>query len=82
MPNAFFRALCQKQTVSAAALLGFNELGGLETGRLIVDRDQAVKLKDEGLSLRQISRRMGIGLCTIVRTLQERSKSSTRPLGT
>jgi DNA invertase Pin-like site-specific DNA recombinase len=48
----------------------------------IFDRDQVVHLKQSGLSLRQIARRMNIGLGTVVRTLQERSKRPTPPNGT
>ena len=43
--------------------------------RKIFDRKKVVRLHQEGLSLRQIAKSMGIGLGTVSRTLQERSKS-------
>ena len=42
----------------------------------IFDRDDVIELRRQGLSIRQIARRLGLGLGTVVRTLQERSKSS------
>jgi DNA invertase Pin-like site-specific DNA recombinase len=42
----------------------------------IFDRNQVAELRRQGLSLRQISRKLGLGLGTVTRTLQERSKSS------
>jgi DNA invertase Pin-like site-specific DNA recombinase len=48
----------------------------------IFDRDQVLHLKQSGFSLRQIARRMNIGLGTVVRTLQERSKRPTPSNGT
>ena len=41
----------------------------------IFDREKVVRLHQDGLSLRQIAKSMGIGLGTVSRTLQERSKS-------
>jgi len=43
--------------------------------RKIFDREKVVRLRQDGLSLRRIAKRMGIGLGTVSRTLQERSKS-------
>ena len=42
----------------------------------IFDRERVIELRRQGLSLRQIARRLGLGLGTVARTLQERSKSS------
>ena len=42
--------------------------------RKIFDRVKVVRLRQDGLSLRQIAKRMGIGLGTVSRTLQERSE--------
>ncbi len=42
--------------------------------RKIFDREKVVRLRQDGLSLRQIAKRMGIGLGTVSRTLQERSE--------
>ncbi len=42
--------------------------------RKIFDRAKVVRLRQDGLSLRQIADSMGIGLGTVSRTLQERSK--------
>jgi putative DNA-invertase from lambdoid prophage Rac len=42
----------------------------------IFDRQGVVKLRQRGLSLRKIAEQMGLGLGTVSRTLQERSKSS------
>ena len=41
----------------------------------IFNRDSVLKLRAQGLSLRKIARRLGIGLGTVVRSLHERSKS-------
>ena len=40
--------------------------------RKIFDREKVVRLRQDGLSLRQIAKRMRIGLGTVSRTLQER----------
>ncbi len=40
--------------------------------RKIFDREKVVRLRQDGLSLRQIASSMGIGLGTVSRTLQER----------
>ena len=40
--------------------------------RKIFDRQKVVELSEQGLSLRHIAKRMGIGLGTVSRTLQER----------
>ncbi len=40
--------------------------------RKIFDRQKVVELSEQGLSLRQIAKRIGIGLATVSRTLQER----------
>jgi IS30 family transposase len=50
--------------------------------RRILDREEVVTLRERGLSLRQIASRLGLGLGTVVRTLQARSKSSCRQFGT
>ena len=42
--------------------------------RKIFDRQKVVELAEQGTSLRQIAKRMGIGLGTVSRTLQERSE--------
>ena len=42
----------------------------------IFNRDNVLKLRAQGLSLRKIAERLGIGLGTVVRSLHERSKSS------
>ena len=42
--------------------------------RKIFDRQKVVELAARGVSLRQIAKRMGIGLGTVSRTLQERSE--------
>jgi DNA invertase Pin-like site-specific DNA recombinase len=44
--------------------------------RRIFDRDQVADLRRRGLSLRQIAKKLGLGLGTITRTLQSRSKTS------
>ena len=41
----------------------------------IFNRESVIKLRTQGLSLRKIAQRLGIGLGTVVRSLQERSKS-------
>jgi DNA invertase Pin-like site-specific DNA recombinase len=41
----------------------------------IFDRDEVVKLRQQGLPLRKIAEQMDLGLGTVTRTLQERSKS-------
>ncbi len=43
--------------------------------RKIFDRQKVVELAEQGLSLRHIAKRMGIGLGTVSRTLQQCSKS-------
>ena len=43
--------------------------------RKIFDREKVFRLRRDGLSLRQIADRMGIGLGTVSRTLQQCSKS-------
>jgi putative DNA-invertase from lambdoid prophage Rac len=43
--------------------------------RKIFNREQVMELRRQGLSIRQIARRLGLGLGTVVRTLQECSKS-------
>ena len=42
--------------------------------RKIFDRQKVVELAEQGLSMRQIAKRMSIGLGTVSRTLQERSE--------
>ncbi len=42
--------------------------------RKIFDRQKVVELNEQGFSLRQIAKRLGIGLGTVSRTLQERSE--------
>ncbi len=44
--------------------------------RRIFDRDQVVELRRRGLSMRQIAKCLGLGLGTVTRTLQARSKRS------
>jgi transposase len=44
--------------------------------RRIFDREQVVRLRQQGLSMRQIAKKMGVGLGTVTRTLRERSKRS------
>lgn len=41
----------------------------------IFDREEVVKLRQQGLPLRKIAERMDLGLGTVTRTLQERSRS-------
>jgi DNA invertase Pin-like site-specific DNA recombinase len=41
----------------------------------IFDREQVIRLRQQGLSLRKIADRMDLGLGTVTRTLQECSKS-------
>ena len=42
----------------------------------IFDREEVATLRHHGLSVRQIAKRLGLGVGTVVRELQERSKSS------
>jgi putative DNA-invertase from lambdoid prophage Rac len=42
----------------------------------IFNREQVMELRRQGFSIRQISNRLGLGVGTVARTLQERSKSS------
>jgi DNA invertase Pin-like site-specific DNA recombinase len=42
----------------------------------IYNRDQVLDLRRQGLSIRQIAGRLGLGLGTVVRTLQGHSKIS------
>jgi DNA invertase Pin-like site-specific DNA recombinase len=44
--------------------------------RRIFDRQQVATMRRQGLSLRQIAKKPGLGLGTVTRTLQPRSKSS------
>ena len=44
--------------------------------RRIFDREQVAALRQEGSSLRQIAKKLGLGLGTVTRTLQPRSKTS------
>jgi DNA invertase Pin-like site-specific DNA recombinase len=44
--------------------------------RRIFDRDKVCMLREQGFSLRQIAERMDLGLGTVTRTLEKRSKSS------
>jgi DNA invertase Pin-like site-specific DNA recombinase len=44
--------------------------------RKIFDREEVLQLRRQGWSYRQIATALGLGLGTVVRTLQERSKSS------
>jgi putative DNA-invertase from lambdoid prophage Rac len=44
--------------------------------RKIFDREELIQLRRQGRSYRQIAKSLGLGLGTVVRTLQERSKSS------
>jgi DNA invertase Pin-like site-specific DNA recombinase len=41
----------------------------------IFDREQVVKLRQQGLPLRRIAERLGLGLGTVIRTLQDSSES-------
>ncbi len=41
--------------------------------KLIFDRESVVALRRQGLPLREIARRLGLGLGTVTRTLKERS---------
>jgi putative DNA-invertase from lambdoid prophage Rac len=43
--------------------------------RKIFNRDDVIEFQRQGLSIRQIAKKLGLGLGTVVRTLQERSKS-------
>jgi DNA invertase Pin-like site-specific DNA recombinase len=43
--------------------------------RRIFDREQVVALRRQGLPLRQIAKKLGLGLGTVTRTLQGRSKT-------
>jgi len=42
----------------------------------IFDRDKVAQLRTQGLSVRQIAKKLGIGVGTASRTLQERSKTT------
>jgi putative DNA-invertase from lambdoid prophage Rac len=42
----------------------------------ILNREQVIELRRQGLSMRQVAQRLGLGLGTVVRALWERSKSS------
>jgi DNA invertase Pin-like site-specific DNA recombinase len=44
--------------------------------RRIFDREQVTALRRQGLSLRQIAKKLGLGLGTVTRTLPARSKTS------
>lgn len=44
--------------------------------RKIFDREEVLRLRRQGRSYRQIARSLGLGLGTVVRTLQARAKSS------
>ncbi len=44
--------------------------------RKVFNRDQVAELRRQGLSMRQIAKRLRLGLGTVTRTLQARSKSS------
>jgi DNA invertase Pin-like site-specific DNA recombinase len=44
--------------------------------RRIFDREQVAELRQQGSSLRQIAKKLGLGLGTVTRTLQPRSKTS------
>ena len=44
--------------------------------RTIFDREEVFQLRRQGRSYRQIATALGLGLGTVVRTLEERSKSS------
>lgn len=44
--------------------------------RKIFNREQVVELRRQGVSIRRIANRLGLGVGTVFRTLQERSKSS------
>jgi DNA invertase Pin-like site-specific DNA recombinase len=43
--------------------------------RRVFDREQVVVLRRRGLSFRAIAKKLGLGLGTVTRTLQERSKT-------
>jgi len=45
----------------------------------IFNRDDVAKLREQGASMRQIARRLGIGVGTVVRMPQEPPKDSWRP---
>jgi DNA invertase Pin-like site-specific DNA recombinase len=42
--------------------------------RKVFDREEVIVLRDQGLSYREIAERMNLGVGTVVRTLQARSK--------
>ena len=42
----------------------------------VFDREEVFRLRKQGLSYRQIAKKLGLGLGTVVRTLRERSKSA------
>jgi DNA invertase Pin-like site-specific DNA recombinase len=44
--------------------------------RRVFDREQVASLRRQGLSLRQIAKKLGLGLGTVARTLQPHSKTS------
>lgn len=44
--------------------------------RKIFNREQVVELRQQGISIRRIANRLGLGVGTVFRTLQDRSKSS------
>ena len=44
--------------------------------RKIFDQDQVLRLGKRGLSMREIAKKLGLGLGTVTRTLRERSKRS------
>jgi DNA invertase Pin-like site-specific DNA recombinase len=45
------------------------------------DHDEVVRLRDCGLPLREIAKRLDLGLGTVTRTLRERSPKSKPPIG-
>jgi DNA invertase Pin-like site-specific DNA recombinase len=47
--------------------------------RKVFDREEVVRLRHQGQSYRQIAKSLGLGIGTVVRTLQAGSKSSLRP---